>query len=57
MIIGLTSPSSQWQRKLKKYSVKDVLARIEDENQATLAKQLKVNYRQGYHYQKPQQIK
>lgn len=48
---------AQWQRKLKKYSVKDVLARIEDENQATLAQQLKVNYRQGYHYQKPQQIK
>ena len=37
--------------------IKYLLARIEDENQATLAKQLKVNYRQGYHYQKPQQIK
>lgn len=47
---------AQWQRKLRKYHVKDVLTRIEDENQAALAEQLKINYRQGYFYEKPQLI-
>lgn len=46
----------QWQRKLAKYQVQEVLARVEDADQDALAKQLNIDMRQGYLYQKPQQI-
>ena len=46
----------QWQRKLAKYEVQEVLARVEDADQDALAKQLNIDMRQGYLYQKPQQM-
>lgn len=48
---------AQWQRKLEKYEVKVALGKIETEGQDALAKQLNVNLREGYFYQKPHQIK
>lgn len=48
---------AQWQRKLKKYHTQVVLGKIETESQDALAKQLNVNLREGYLYQKPQQMK
>ncbi|MFR4967779.1 EAL domain-containing protein [Lactobacillus kalixensis] len=46
----------QWKQKLKKYDLNIVLGKVETQNQDDLAKQLKIDYRQGYLYQKPTQI-
>lgn len=48
---------AQWQRKLEEYDVKVALGKIENESQDALAKQLNVNLREGYFYQKPHQLK
>ena len=47
---------AQWKRKLEKYNITIALGKIETVNQDELAKQLQVDYRQGYLYQHPVQI-
>ena len=48
---------AQWQRELKKYHIQVILGKIETESQGALAKQLNINLREGYLYQRPQPIK
>lgn len=41
----------------EKYHIQVVLGKIETESQVALAKQLNINLREGYLYQRPQPIK